>query len=163
MNDTKEKLIRCFIELVERGVSVDSITVSAIIAEADVSRVTFYYHFNDIFDLIRHVIKHNSEMIKELRNSHDGIEPHISSFLGNLTDRKSLIQQVMLSSKRFYIEAVIIENLRDYFADMLDNPDQKESYGLAYAIYGIMLGIARNDIESREAASIIQELTKSIQ
>ena len=49
--DMKNVLADTFAEMVKQG-NVDKITVKALIEECHISRQTFYYHFQDIMDVL---------------------------------------------------------------------------------------------------------------
>ena len=49
--DTKQMLARVYAEILSEG-GTQTITVKDIVARAGVSRMTFYYHFSDIYDLV---------------------------------------------------------------------------------------------------------------
>ena len=50
-NYTEKAIFRAFEELLEEK-TFDKITVSAIVSKSEVSANTFYYHFQDIYDLL---------------------------------------------------------------------------------------------------------------
>ena len=50
-NYTEKAIFRAFEELLEEK-PFDKITVSAIVSKSEVSANTFYYHFQDIYDLL---------------------------------------------------------------------------------------------------------------
>ena len=51
-----------FKELVRRG-NVDKITVTALIEECHISRQTFYYHFQDINDVMEWSVRRETEQL----------------------------------------------------------------------------------------------------
>ena len=54
---TKNMIKDSFLKLLNRSNDIDKITVSSIIKQAKISRQTFYYHFQDIYDLREWIIK----------------------------------------------------------------------------------------------------------
>lgn len=57
---TKKRIIDAFLSLLEKK-SLDKLTVKDIIQTAEVNRNTFYYYFEDIYDLLQTVFEEKSE------------------------------------------------------------------------------------------------------
>lgn len=55
---TKDNIVRAVETLLEKG-PLDSLTVTAITKEANVSRQTFYFHFGNVFDVYRWTVSYN--------------------------------------------------------------------------------------------------------
>ena len=60
----KEKIADTYIQLLCGG-SVDKITVKALIDACHISRQTFYYHFQDILDVLEYIIRRDSQKLVE--------------------------------------------------------------------------------------------------
>lgn len=56
---TRKAIIESFMELLKKK-SLDKITVKDIIESADINRNTFYYYFQDIYDLLENTFKDES-------------------------------------------------------------------------------------------------------
>lgn len=68
-NNTKRLLADCLKQLM-RQKSMDKIAISEITTAANVNRQTFYYHFSDIFDLLKWTLQ--QETILPLQEQMDG-------------------------------------------------------------------------------------------
>lgn len=60
---TEQAIVDSFLELLEEK-SLDKITVKDIIESAQVNRNTFYYYFQDIYDLLEHVFQEESKTFR---------------------------------------------------------------------------------------------------
>ena len=56
--DTKAMIADAFIQLAHQK-RIEKITVKDIVEHCNISRQAFYYHFQDIFDVIEWIIHHN--------------------------------------------------------------------------------------------------------
>lgn len=53
---------------------LDDITVKEIVEDCEVNRQTFYYHFQDIYDLLRWFLDHETELaLRDARDWHEGL------------------------------------------------------------------------------------------
>lgn len=75
LEPTREKVLRA-LETLMADIPLQKITVGRISAEAGISRQTFYYHFDNIFDIFRWSLKSEMRMHTPYRN--------VPSFLGTV-------------------------------------------------------------------------------
>ena len=68
--DTKERLAQCLKELM-KSKPLDKITISALTKNAEVNRQTFYYHFDNIFDLLKWTVDNEATYL--LKNRKDDL------------------------------------------------------------------------------------------
>lgn len=68
--NTKERLAQCLKELM-KSKPLDKITISALTKSAQVNRQTFYYHFDNIFDLLKWTV--DNEATHLLKNRKDDL------------------------------------------------------------------------------------------
>ena len=87
---TKQALIASFKKLLETE-PFDKITISDITNDCGLSRQTFYYHFRDIFDMIRWI--YNSESLNEIggRGGYGTWQDKIRELFDYTLNNKSLI------------------------------------------------------------------------
>jgi probable dihydroxyacetone kinase regulator len=91
---TKKKLAGALKELM-KTTTFDKITVSDITEKCDVHRQTFYYHFQDRYELLDWIFKNEI------------IDPFITDFsFENMYDKFNNLFETMLSSKKFYQNAL---------------------------------------------------------
>ncbi len=111
---TRQALHQALIRLVlERG--YDQITVGDIADAANVGRSTFYAHFTDKDDLLRHGISYLSAMLKEPPDKETGPLGFSRFLTEHLKDQKKLQRALMQSSAG----PIIIESLREAICDAL--------------------------------------------
>lgn len=144
---TKQALIASFKKLLETE-PFDKITISDITNDCGLSRQTFYYHFRDIFDMIRWI--YNSESLNEIggRGGYGTWQDKIRELFDYTLNNKSLILGTFNSKCRndlvgYYMD-VSIRKISD-IVEMKSDGDiaEKDKKFIAsvytYAFVGIMV------------------------
>jgi len=108
----------------ERG--VDKITVKDLVENCHISRQTFYYHFQDILDVVewsaRKGIQKAVDMTMELQDPQLVMENVVQAAMDNW----EIMENLMKSQKREYIERIFAESLREYLLELI----RREAPGL---------------------------------
>ena len=64
---TRTAIMDTFVRLLQQ-MPMDQITVQAITAECGISRNTFYYHYSDIYALLKAMLQRDMDMLLSQRN-----------------------------------------------------------------------------------------------
>ena len=144
---TKQALIASFKKLLETE-PFDKITISDITNDCGLSRQTFYYHFRDIFDMIRLI--YNSESLNEIggRGGYGTWQDKIRELFDYTLNNKSLILGTFNSKCRndlvgYYMD-VSIRKISDIVemksdGDIAEKDKKFIASVYAYAFVGIMV------------------------
>lgn len=144
---TKQALIASFKKLLETE-PFDKITISDITNDCSLSRQTFYYHFRDIFDMIRWI--YNSESLNEIggRGGYGTWQDKIRELFDYTLNNKSLILGTFNSKCRndlvgYYMD-VSIRKISDIVemksdGDIAEKDKKFIASVYAYAFVGIMV------------------------
>ena len=144
---TKQALIASFKKLLETE-PFDKITISDIANDCGLSRQTFYYHFRDIFDMIRWI--YNSESLNEIggRGGYGTWQDKIRELFDYTLNNKSLILGTFNSKCRndlvgYYVD-VSIRKISDIVemksdGDIAEKDKKFIASVYAYAFVGIMV------------------------
>lgn len=94
--NTKLSLAKSLKDLLKTK-SFAKLTVTEIIKKSEVNRNTFYYHFEDIYDLLRWTLE--QEAIEKVRNydSIDDIDKAIDFTLDYIKDNQAFLRNVLFS------------------------------------------------------------------
>ncbi|CDF31269.1 regulatory protein TetR [Methanoculleus sp. CAG:1088] len=146
-DQTKQALIASFKKLLETE-PFDKITISDITNDCGLSRQTFYYHFRDIFDMIRWI--YNSESLNEIggRGGYGTWQDKIRELFDYTLNNKSLILGTFNSKCRndlvgYYMD-VSIRKISDIVemksdGDIAEKDKKFIASVYAYAFVGIMV------------------------
>lgn len=144
---TKQALITSFKKLLETE-PFDKITISDITNDCGLSRQTFYYHFRDIFDMIRWI--YNSESLNEIggRGGYGTWQDKIRELFDYTLNNKSLILGTFNSKCRndlvgYYMD-VSIRKISDIVemksdGDIAEKDKKFIASVYAYAFVGIIV------------------------
>lgn len=107
---TKRALAASFIKLLSQQ-SLNKITVKDIVEDAQVNRQTFYYHFHDIYDLIRWIFEQESEAAASGDNPDDW-DCVLRKVLETMVRERPLVLNIIHSLNR--------EHLEQYMSEVID-------------------------------------------
>lgn len=115
MNRTEMAIIDCFWELLEEK-PYNKITVKNIIERCHVNRNTFYYHFQDIPELLERVIKQEADNIIKSHNEFNSIGDCMTPIIQNSLSRKKAILNIYHSLHRdIFLNS--LDRMTLYFVD----------------------------------------------
>lgn len=111
--DTKQIIVDAYIEL-SKHKNVDKITVKDIVEACNISRQTFYYHFQDITEAIEWYIE--QKLNQQLENSSLSEEPYqvIRSFVAIAVENRIQRRRMMNSQHKDHFERILVQNSREY-------------------------------------------------
>lgn len=105
---TKRALAASFIKLLSQQ-SLNKITVKDIVEDAQVNRQTFYYHFHDIYDLIRWIFEKESEAAAASGENPDDWGCVLRNVLEAMVRERPLVLNIIHSLNREHLEQYISE------------------------------------------------------
>lgn len=133
---------------------LDDITVKEIVEDCEVNRQTFYYHFQDIYDLLRWFLDHETELaLQGTRNWREGL---MAAF-HYVQENHVLIFHIFRSSGRDHIDcqffslsrALVVKLLELYAGDLplteADRAFLTDFY--MYALSGIFVSWVSSDMK----------------
>ncbi|MCC8358087.1 MAG: TetR/AcrR family transcriptional regulator [Oscillospiraceae bacterium] len=109
MSQTTKKAMSTSLRKMLRQKPLSKITVTDIAEDCGVSRMTFYYHFKDIYDLIEWSLKDNAEQILAQCQDTDSSEQLFLAFLHALQDNKPELTNLLRSMRREEVERYLYE------------------------------------------------------
>ncbi|WP_373845150.1 TetR/AcrR family transcriptional regulator C-terminal domain-containing protein [Clostridium sp.] len=167
---TKNIIKDSFFKLLSSNKDIDKITISSIITKAKISRQTFYYHFQDIYDLQEWVIKTGFEEIKNMKA--ETYRESLDFSFDYVSQHKKLINKSLQSLKREFIEKIIFENFKNYlytllrieqFGDKISQEDYNFSIEfISYAITGICIKLVSDKGLQISTGDLIDKIDKLV-
>ena len=131
-SDMKERIAREFAELA-RTKSIDKITVKDIVEACHITRQTFYYHFQDLIDMIDWSLRQAMEELVEKSIRIDSREQVIELFLSETVKARGLLRKLLASQLREQTERLIVESVRSYFREMVERRELLQDVSLSDA------------------------------
>lgn len=102
---TEKAIVESFIELLNEK-PLDKITVKNVIDRCGVNRSTFYYYFEDIYDLLNKIFEHETGKITENSKEYDGTHwaDSVMEIMSFAMDNRKAIYHVYKSVSREKLE-----------------------------------------------------------
>lgn len=97
-NMTKRALAASLKKLLART-TLDKITIQNIVDDAEVSRKTFYYHFQDIYDLLEWTLVDEGRRVLEGRTTADTWQQGLRDVLASLQENQAAILNLYRSAQ----------------------------------------------------------------
>lgn len=117
-NQTKDEIAKHFRKL-SKNMMIDKITVQKIVEAAGISRQTFYYHFQDIIDLVEWILKSNLEKTLQTSLTAKDSEEALKSFIYEAYENRGLLEQIRYSKNRVEVETILIHVFRAYLLEVI--------------------------------------------
>lgn len=115
---TKKAILQTFQEMLEK-MPFDKITVSAIVSNCEISSNTFYYHYQDIYDLLDTWLSIKKEKYRENAALGTRWQDIAKAMLHDLKSHSEIVYHLFDSLSRERIERYIFESTDDTFYRLL--------------------------------------------
>ena len=147
---------------------LDKITIGDITEDCGINRMTFYYHFKDIYDLIEWSLLEDAKKALEGQRTYDTWQQGFLQIFEMVLDNKPFITNVYHSIRREQVELYLYR----LTYDLLFGVVEEQSAGMSvrtedkqfiadfykYAFVGIMLDWVRRDMQE-DPQQIIDRLS----
>ena len=128
-----------------REKDVDKITVKDLVEECHISRQSFYYHFQDILEVIEWSTEQAFQKLLERSLETDDPEAVFRDIIVASEDANMLLQKLLKSQRREQIERLMVRYIRTYLREMIghkgprpDLPYEEMEVALSFCTYGIV-------------------------
>lgn len=162
---TKKAILQTFQEMLEK-MPFDKITVSALVARCEISSNTFYYHFQDIYDLLDTWLLDKKEHYLASLADHSRWQDSAKALLLDLQVHSELVYHLFRSLSRERLERCVFESTDDTFYRFVcretagvEIPEQELLTAAEYHTYsflGFFLKFLWNDMSGDIDAGIEQ-------
>ena len=103
---------------------LNKITINDITEDCGVNRMTFYYHFKDIYDLVDWIMVEDAAKALEGRQSFENWTDAFLDILHQVQDNKVLVMNVYRSVSREQVEQYLYKLLDPMLRDFVDRSAQ---------------------------------------
>lgn len=149
---------------------LNKITINDITKDCDINRMTFYYHFRDIYDLVEWTCVEEAAQAIEGKKTYDTWQEGFLNVFSAIQENKSLIMNVYRSISRERVEQYLNPLIHSLILGVVEEKSAEMSIGEAdkrfianfyeYAFIGVMLEWI--DDNMREDPSAIVERTSRV-
>ena len=117
--EMKEMIARTFARMVsEKG--MDNVTVKSLVEACHISRQTFYYHFQDLMDVIEWAMDQTLHQMLEEALVNQKPEEALQIFVEFAVKNRELLKKMLDSQRREQIEGMLFATARKYLQGLLE-------------------------------------------
>ena len=109
--DTKQMIVDAFAQMAQRK-PVDKITVKDLVAACGISRQAFYYHFQDMTEVMAWSIEQMVQQALQQSLEADGAEAALEAFIHLSDDHKQLLEKLLSSQRHMEVERIFVQAMR---------------------------------------------------
>lgn len=100
--------------------SLDKITINDLAADCGISRMAFYYHFRDIYDLVEWICVEDGRKALQGKKTYDTWQEGMCQIFEAVMENKPFIQNVYRSISREKIESYLYKLTYSLLADVVE-------------------------------------------
>ena len=169
--ETKQLIAETFVEL-SRQKSIDKVTVKDVVEACHVSRQTFYYHFQDLTDVMEWMLRQTTEQMLAESLKAENAEEALHIFVSTISNHtKGILPKLLESQRRAQLETMLLQAVRTYLQEMMKQrmPDLQVSFAdlrvaidfCSYGITGLLLEYgAKGTIDTEQLAAQIYRILR---
>lgn len=116
--DMKTVIADALIEVLRRG-NADKVTVKQLIDVCHISRQTFYYHFQDILDVMEWSIRRQTNRLLEQSLQMESLQAALQLLIASSVEQYPLLHKLLQSQRRSLLEAFMVDSLRTYLDGLM--------------------------------------------
>ena len=100
---------------------VDKITVKSLIEECHISRQTFYYHFQDIMDVLEWSVRQQTQQLVEQSLRAPDLRSVLRIFISFTVEQFPMLEKLMRSQRRAQIEQLMVDSMGTYLTQLAEH------------------------------------------
>ncbi len=164
MSQTTKRALEASLKKLLLEKPLNKITINDITEDCGVNRMTFYYHFKDIYDLVDWILVEDAAKALEGRQSFDTWNEAYFDILRQVQENKTLVLNVYRSVGREQVEQYLYKLLDPMLKDFADREceditvqDADRQFVIdfyKYALVGMTLEWIRRDMKTDPAAMV---------
>ena len=161
MSQTTKRALEASLKKLLLQKPLNKITINDITEDCGVNRMTFYYHFKDIYDLVDWIMVEDAAKALEGRRSFENWTDAFLDILHQVQDNKVLVMNVYRSISREQVEQYLYKLLDPMLRDFVDRSaqgftvqDSDKQFIIdfyKYALVGMALEWIRKDMKEDPA------------
>lgn len=115
---TKQKIADAFLEAAQHK-PIDKVTVKDVVSICGITRQTFYYHFQDLLEVVEWLVGERVDMLLEETMAAESPKAAIRVMLSTVSEQPDFIKQLMRSRKREEAERIFFDAARTFFSALM--------------------------------------------
>lgn len=166
--DMKSLIAESLMKLIQRN-GLDKVTVKALIEECHISRQTFYYHFQDMMDVLEYIIRQVTRQLEEESLRAETPREALKVFVAFSVERFPMLRRLLDSQRRTQVEQLMLEAVMGYLSTLAQEGPQDLPISMgdrevllrynAWGLVGVLLEYAgKPDLDQDRLASQLERI-----
>lgn len=146
---TKQAIVDAAMRLAEKK-DIEKVTVTDIVKECHIARQTFYYHFQDVIDVMEWGAQQEQDRAQKQAQSCTTAEEALMLYINILMERRGIFVKILNSRYNLQVMKVMTEGIRSYIKilgelkkDQIDQPVKDALFLADYHAGAITMLLAR--------------------
>lgn len=118
--DMKRTIAITFAQMAKKK-PIDKITVKELVEQCGISRQAFYYHFQDLLEVMEWCIRQMIRRVLENSLKAETPEKAIGEFVHVAVEQSDLLMRLLLSQRRAQVERIFIDGMRSCIRQIIYN------------------------------------------
>lgn len=115
---TKKMIADAYMEAAQEK-HVDKVTVKDVVTRCGITRQTFYYHFQDLLEVVEWLVAERVDALLEDTLAAETPKAAIRVMLSSVEEKPDFITRLMTSRKREEVERILFTAAKTYFAELM--------------------------------------------
>ena len=116
--EKKQVIAEALLSMLEER-ELDKITVKDLVERCGISRQTFYYHFQDLMDVVEWIIEQRIQGTLERSLQAEGPRAALRAFVSDAEEHHDLLQRLLSSQRREQVERLAVGAVRAYLWELI--------------------------------------------
>ena len=116
--DRKGGIAETFLKMVRRD-GLDNVTVKALIEACHISRQTFYYHFQNLMDVLEWAVRQTTRRLVEQSLEAEDMRATLRAFVAYAVEAFPLLRKLLDSQRRAQVERLMIDAVEAYLRELV--------------------------------------------
>lgn len=168
MSQLTERALAQSLKKISQKKSLNKITIQELAEDCGINRMTFYYHFKDIYDLIEWVCKEDAMAAIEENRTYDTWQQGMLKIFEMALENKPFImnvsncihQEQVEKYLRPQVDSLVMGIIYEELGDMIVSDEDKDFIARAYSylFVGFMLDWIKGDMQG-DPAKLVEKLS----
>lgn len=115
---TKDAMVIAFLKIAAHK-PIDNITVKDIVTTCGIARQTFYYHFQDILEVIEYALQQQGEILLQKTLDAPTLKDALRIFVSTLDDKPEIINRFLQTHKYDQVRQLLLSAVKTYFQNLI--------------------------------------------
>lgn len=172
MSNTTKRALELSLKKLLMKKPLDKITINDLTSDCEISRMTFYYHFKDIYDLVEWICLEDAKRALQGKSTYDTWQQGLEQVFEAVLENKQFVMNVYHSLGREKIEIYLYELMNQLLIEIVEEKsvgkaikDDEKAFVAGffkYGFVGVMLDWVKQGLKA-DYQEIVEKMTVGLE